>query len=161
MVERNQSLYHIEYNNKVYILSTSLIYDKIKIVYEDSNIQIFEGQFTINDLIKLTKYFLPNHTVEKIQGYLNGIIEKKLVGITQNNSQLNIILYLINNDQIKIPLYKKVVNNTISYNNQNIQKIINQYLHKEQNKVNYNINIKFNIQNNNFKNNFLILFFSI
>ena len=50
MVERNQSLYHREYNNKVYILSTSLIYDKIKIVYEDSNIQIFEGQFTINDL---------------------------------------------------------------------------------------------------------------
>ena len=109
---------------------------------------------------------MPNHTVEKIQGYLNGIIEKQIVGITQNNSQLNIILYLINNDQIKIPLYKKVVNNTKSYNNyqynnQNIQKIINQYLHKEQNKVNYNINIKFNIQNNNFKNNFLILFFSI
>ena len=71
----------------------------------------------MNDLIKLCKYFQPNHTVEQIQGYLNGIIEKQRVGITQNNSQFNIILYLINKDQIIIPLDKKVVNNTISYNN--------------------------------------------
>ena len=158
MAERNQNQYHIEQNNKVYILSTSLIYDKIKIVCEDSNIQIFEGQFTMNDLIKLSKYFR-QHTIEQIHVYLNGIIENQRIGITQNNSQFNIILYLVNNDQIIIPLDKKVVNNTISYNNyqynnQNIQKTNNQHSQNEQNKANYNIYNKFNIQNNNFKNNY-------
>ena len=74
----------------------------------------------MNDLIKLSKYFQPNHTVEQIQGYLNGLIEKQRVGITQNNSQLNIILYLMNKDQIKIPLDKKVFNNTINYKITNI-----------------------------------------
>ena len=74
----------------------------------------------MNDLIKLSKYFHPNHTIEQIHVYLNGIIENQRIGITQNNSQFNIILYLVNNDQIKIPLDKKVFNNTINYKITNV-----------------------------------------
>ncbi len=155
MIERNQSQYQIEQNNKEYILSTSLIYNKIKIVCQDPSKQIFEGQFTMNNLIQLSKYFQPNHTVEQIQKYLNGIIENQRVAITQNNFQLNIILYLVNNDQIKIPLTKKVVNNVKNYNNYqyNAQNIptTTQYLHNQQNKtiIMNPSNQYYNINNNN------------
>ena len=117
MEERNESRYHIEQKNKIYILATSLIGDKLKLVCQDANNQTFDREFSMNELIKLSKYFQPNHTVEQIQGYLNGIIEKQRVGITQNESALSIILYLINKDQISIPLIRRESNNIFNYNN--------------------------------------------
>ena len=115
MEERNESRYHIEQKNKIYILTTSLIGNKIKLVCQDENSQVFDGEFTMSDLTKLSRYFQPNHNVEQIQGYLNGIIEKQRVGISQNESAISIILYLINKDQISIPLIKKEAN--YNYNN--------------------------------------------
>ena len=123
MIERNESRYQIEQNNKIYILSTSLIGDKIKLFCQDSNSQVYEGQFGMNDLIKLSKYFHPNHKVEQIQMYLNGIIEKQRVGINQNDSTITIILFLINKDTINLPIPKKLAN--ISYNFNNLQNFNN------------------------------------
>ena len=99
MTERNKSIFQLKQDNKVYILSTSLINDKIKFVCTDSNSQIFDGEFTMNDLMNLTKYFQPNHDVAQIQKYINGIIEKQRIGIDQRFSTLNLVLYLINNDK--------------------------------------------------------------
>ena len=130
MVERNASRYQLQQDNKVYILKTSLIDDKIKLACQDSSTQeIFIGLFTLNDLIKLSKYFQVTHTLEQIQKYLNGIIEKQRVGLSKIGSTLSIILYLINNDKINIPLTKSGANNfvnTLNYqgrpsNNQFVQ----------------------------------------
>ena len=130
MVERNASRYQLQQDNKVYILKTSLIDDKIKLACQDSSTQeIFIGLFTLNDLIKLSKYFQVTHTLEQIQKYLNGIIEKQRVGLSKIGSILSIILYLINNDKINIPLTKSGANNfvnTLNYqgrpsNNQFVQ----------------------------------------
>ena len=115
MEERNESRYHIEQKNKIYILTTSLIGNKIKLVCQDENAHVYDGEFTMSDLTKISRYFQPNHTVEQIQGYLNGIIEKQRVGISQNESAISIILYLINKDQISIPLIKRESN--YNYNN--------------------------------------------
>ena len=71
MTERNEARYQLEQDNKVYILSTSLVNDKLKLVCQDSNSQIFVGEYIMNDLIKLSKYFQPNHKIEQIQNYLN------------------------------------------------------------------------------------------
>ena len=136
MAEINKSQYQIEQNNQVYILSTSIIYNKLKLVCQESNKQIFEAYFSINDLIQLNKLFQPNHTVEQIQLYLNSIIENQKIAIAQNNSQLNIILYLNNKEQIIIPLPKKIVNNAINYNNYQYNTshnilTTNQYLHQK------------------------------
>ena len=119
MVERNESRYQLEQDHKIFILTTSLINDKIKLVCQDANAQIFDGIFSLSDLIKISKYFQPTHTIDQIQGYLNGIIEKQRVGIVQNGTAISLILYLINKDQISIPLIKKS-DNLYNYNNYNI-----------------------------------------
>ena len=54
MYERNQTHYQLEQDKNVYILSTSLIDDKIKLLCQDSNNQIFKEEFSMNDLIKLS-----------------------------------------------------------------------------------------------------------
>ena len=71
----NESRYQLEQENKIFILTTSLINKKIKLVCEDSNSQIFEGIFSLSDLLQISKYFQPTHTIEQIQKYLNGIID--------------------------------------------------------------------------------------
>ena len=164
MIERNESRYHLEQDNKTYILITSLKGDKLRLVCKDSNNSTFEQEFTMNDLTKISKYFQPTHTVEQIQGYLNGIIEKQRIGIVQNGTSLRIVLYLINNDKISIPIFKKeTINNSFNYNNYNIQQNIpktNNYMQRQQSSSIsssmqnqfYNQNANINIYQNNLKN---------
>ena len=157
MIERNESRYHLEQDNKTYILITSLKGDRLRLVCKDSNNSTFEQEFTMNDLTKISKYFQPTHTVEQIQGYLNGIIEKQRIGIVQNGTSLSIVLYLINNDKISIPILKKEpINNSFSYNNYNILQnfpITNNYMQMQQTSSSqnqfYNKNSNINIYQNN------------
>ena len=75
--------------------------------------------------MKISQYFQPTHSIQQIQAYLNGIIEKQRIGIVQNGTSLRIVLYLINNDKISIPIFKKeTINNSFNYNNYNIQQNI-------------------------------------
>ena len=126
MTERNITHYHLEQSdNKPYILTTSLINDKLKLSCEDSNSQTYWGAFNIIDLLNISKYFNTTNSVEQIQKYLNGIIEKQRVEIYQDNICIKIILHLINNDRINIPLNKKIVNTNNYYN------IPNQYIEQQ------------------------------
>ena len=131
MTERNITRYHLEQSdNKSYILTTSLINDKLKLTCQDSNSQTFVGAFTLMDLLNLSKYFKTTRSVDQVQQYLNGIVEKQRVEIYQDNVCIKIILHLINNDKITIPLTKKLINqNTNYYNIPNItNQIPNQYM---------------------------------
>ena len=111
MEERNITRYRLEQSNKkVYILTTSLISDKLKILCQDSTSQIFIGLFNLLDLLNISQYFNVIKSVEQVQKYLNGIIERQRVEIFQNETSANMILHLINKDNIIIPLTKKVVN---------------------------------------------------
>ena len=107
MEERNKIIFHINYQNKSYSISTSLTRDKINFVCQDPNSQIYENNFTLQELLTISKYFHPNHTLENIQTYINGIIERHRIGINQAEEAMSMILFLINNDQISIPLLKK------------------------------------------------------
>ena len=134
MIERNECSYHINYKNNAYILKTSLLQNKLKLACKDANSQIYDGEFTLNDLMNISKYFQKNYTIEQIQGYLNGIIEKQRIGIVQSGNALSLILYLVNNDRINIPLLIKsnnnIYNNYDNYQNYNIPQnipISNQY----------------------------------
>ncbi len=82
------------------------------------------------DLLNLSKYFKTTRSVDQVQQYLNGIVEKQRVEIYQDNVCIKIILHLINNDKITIPLTKKLINqNTNYYNIPNISnQIPNQYM---------------------------------
>ena len=117
-------------DNKSYILTTSLINDKLKLTCQDSNNQTFLGAFTLLDLLNLSKYFKTTRSVDQVQQYLNGIVEKQRVEIYQDSICIKIILHLINNDKITIPLTKKLINpNNNYYNIPNIStQISNQYI---------------------------------
>jgi acetolactate synthase small subunit len=148
MVERNESRYQLEQDNKIYILTTSILGDKLKLVCQDSNSQIFFGAFNLNDLLRISRYFQSTHSVEQIQKYLNGIIEKQRVSISQNGNIVTIILYLVNNDKINIPL-QNITNNynnqkkNIYYESNNIQGLNNisgggaQYIYQNNNNQQY------------------------
>ena len=117
MTERNLTRYRLDQSdNKVYILSTSLVNDKLKLTCQDSNSQTYIGAFTLLDLLNLSKYFKTTRSVDQVQQYLNGIVEKQRVEIYQDDKCIKIILHLINNDKISIPLKKHIIN-TINTNN--------------------------------------------
>ena len=116
MEERNKIIFHIKYQNKPYAISTSLTRDRINFVCQDSNSQIYDNNFTLQELLNISKYFHPNHTLENIQTYINGIIEKQKIGINQAEEAMSMILFLINNDQISIPLLKKYNPGSININ---------------------------------------------
>ena len=116
MVERNETRYQLEQDNKTYILTTSLINDKLKLKCQDSNSQNFIGTFNMNDLLRISRYFSSTNSVEQVQLYLNGIIEKQRIGIFPKENIIIIVLYLINQDKINIPLR---LNNNDFYNSSN------------------------------------------
>jgi hypothetical protein len=125
MVERNITRYHLQQSdNKSYILATSLIGDKLKLNCQDSLNETFIGEFTLMDLLNLSKYFKTTKSVAQVQQYLNGIIEKQRVEIYQDDVCVKVILHLINNDRISIPL-KKIINANNYYN---ISNASNQYI---------------------------------
>ena len=127
MAERNITRYHLEQSdNKSYILTTSLINDKLKLTCQDTNSQIFIGAFTLVDLLKISKYFKTTMSVDQVQKYLNGIVEKQRVEIYQDDICIKVILHLINNDKISIPLTKKIITATNNY--YNIPSNSNQYI---------------------------------
>ena len=139
MAERNESRYQLEQDNEIYILSTSLLNDKLKLVCKDSNSQKFIGEFSMNDLLNLSRYFSTARTIEQVQNYLNGIIEKQRVAIFPEDNIIKVTLYLVNNDKIIIPL-NKIISSNYSNNTNNINS----------NSFNTN-NI---ISNNNINNNY-------
>jgi hypothetical protein len=117
MTERNLTRYRLDQSdNKVYILSTSLVNDKLKLTCQDSNSQTYIGEFTLLDLLNLSKYFKTTRSVDQVQQYLNGIVEKQRVEIYQDDKCIKVILHLINNDRISIPLKKQIINTNNYYN---------------------------------------------
>jgi hypothetical protein len=134
MKERNNAKYQLEQDNKKYILTTSLIDDKFKMMCEDSNSQQFIGEFNMNDLLQLSGYFSAIGTLEQAQVYLNGIIEKQRIGIVEGNNYIRIILYLVNNDKIINKKQSLIVNN--NFNNYNENRSLNLRNQKKKDSVN-------------------------
>ena len=135
MVERNITRYHLEQSdNKSYILTTSLLNDKLKLTCQDSNSQIFIGTYSLLDLLNLSKYFKTTRSVDQVQQYLNGIIEKQRVEIYQDDICIKVILHLINNDKISIPLKQKIISGNNYYT------IPNQYITQQNPSIEYTTN---------------------
>ena len=120
MEERNKTIFQMNADNRLYTLSTSLLKDKINLSCTDQNGKIYENSFTLPELLRISRYFQPNHTLEQIQLYLNGIIEKQKIGINQTYQALSINFFLINNDQITIPLLKRIEINYCPEFNENV-----------------------------------------
>ena len=117
MVERNITRYRLEQpDKKIYFVSTSLINDKLKISCQNSYSKTYAGIFSLTDLSQISQYFSVVKSIEQVQKYLNGIIERQRIEIIQNEYGFEAILHLINNDSINIPLTKRIFS-TNSYTN--------------------------------------------
>ena len=142
-MELNKVTYQSYQNKTLYTISTSLIQNKIKLVCVDDNSAVYENVYSVEELTKISQYFLPTHTIDQIQEYLNSIIKKEKITITQRNETLFLNLYLINKDYISIPLLKKDryigMNN---YSNKKEEKLINDNNNLKE-KIN-NLNIELN-----------------
>ena len=134
MEEKNKVIFQFNQNNNSYEIITSLTRDRLNIVIKDSYSQIFENSFNLPELMKISRHFLPTHTIEQIQSYLNSIIEKQMIGIKEGPDALSFILNLVNNDQISIPLLKKM-----NYDINNFPFVkYNSVTHQNQYKINPN-----------------------
>ena len=118
MEERNKVTFELYQNNILYTISTSLIGNKLNLVCRDSNSKVFENSYTMPELLKISQYFKPEYTIEQVQLYINGIMEKQKIGISPGDEAITLNLYLINRDLISIPLLKKTTNN-INFTNYN------------------------------------------
>ena len=119
MVEKYKNIFSIIQSNEKYLLTTSLLDDKLKLVCidcQDSNMETFFGEFSLMDLMKISQYFRVEDDIAKIQVYLNIIIEKQNLNIYKDEDCIKIIFYLINNDTISIPLTKKLISSNNHYN---------------------------------------------
>ena len=84
------------------------------------------------DLLNLSHYFQTTRSVDQVQQYLNGIVEKQRVEIYQDNICIKIILHLINKDKIIIPLTKQIMNQKNNYYNfPNISNVSNEYIQSQ------------------------------
>ena len=115
MIERNVKIFQIEQDNEIYFLTTSLTDDKIKFVFKDPNLQIFDAEYTKKELIYINNFFTEFNTDEDIQIYINENIEKQNIYIDISGNDLSII---INEDNIIIPLMKKNVDQYINESNE-------------------------------------------
>ena len=152
MSEININRYHLEQADKMtYILSTSLIEDKLKILCQDSKSQVFIGLFTLDDLIKISLYFKPIKNIELVLKYLNGIIEKQRAEIFQKEGKAELVIHLINNEDVVIPLKKQLTSSKSFTKNQGKEYSIVKPMTKinmKKSEVNYSSNTE------KFKNNY-------
>ena len=140
MEEKNKVTFELYQNNILYTISTSLIGNKLNLVCTDSNSKVFENSYTMPELLKISQYFKPEYTIEQVQLYINGIMEKQKIGISPGDEAVTLNLYLINRDLISIPLLKKTTNNInftnyISYAGYNNISQPNQYMNMINNQI--------------------------
>ena len=147
-MERNITSYQLEQaNNKKYFLTTCLVNDKLKLITQDSNSNTFVGAFTLSDLCNISKYFNDIKSIDQVQNYLNGIIERQMVEISENDFSVQIIVHLINTDSIIIPLINQIQNNNYNYVN-----TPNQFVDTNQNPITQTTNNYSNITYNYYTN---------
>lgn len=114
--------YQVTQDNKDYIISTSIMNDKIRIECQDKNSpQIFRRDYTLNELISISNIFTYISTLFNVQNELNNSIEREQVQISDMGSIIQ-ILFIIYNKEINFQLYpiQIIQNNEYIQNVQNI-----------------------------------------
>ena len=109
-MEQNVLKYELSQDNKKYIFSTSLLDNKLKIYCQDfssPNRTIFTGEFTIEELCYISKYFNTFQSIEEVQNKLNDAVASQNIGILDKQDDFHILFYLKTEDReedISIPL---------------------------------------------------------
>ena len=114
MDDNNASSYHVNQDNKEYIITTEVINDFLRVECEDKNLpetSTFSEAFSLNALKEMSFYFQPFDSIEQVQEELNMAIENQSAAVIINGDNIrNITFYLKNNnasDTINLELNKE------------------------------------------------------
>ena len=105
----NLNSYQLKQGGKKYILTTSLIINSIRVTCRDANGQIYNRDFTIEDLKTLSTIFDMIKTPLQALEYIDKALKVQEVGVEQQNGIIKIIFFIkMNglNNKVEIPLGK-------------------------------------------------------
>ena len=137
-MEKNTSTYKLEQNGKVYMFSTSLVGDNIRLSCKNSSSpknKRYSRDFTIENLRKLDKLFNVLKTPIQAIQYIDEALRQQKVGVTEENNGIKITFYITTKgitNQIDIPLGD--MNSMMDTSNGN------EYLYQNEKIENYEIN---------------------
>ena len=137
-MEKNTSTYKLEQNGKVYMFSTSLVGDNIRLSCKNSSSpknKKYSRDFTVENLRKLDKLFNVLKTPIQAIQYIDEALRQQKVGVTEENNGIKITFYITTKgitSQIDIPLGD--MNSMMNTSNGN------EYLYQNEKIENYEIN---------------------
>ena len=137
-MEKNTSTYKLEQNGKVYMFSTCLVGDNIRLSCKNSSSpknKRYSRDFTIENLRKLDKLFNVLKTPIQAIQYIDEALRQQKVGVTEENNGIKITFYITTKgitNQIDIPLGD--MNSMMNTSNGN------EYLYQNEKIENYEIN---------------------
>ncbi len=95
--EYNTQNYELNQDGIQYILTTGLIGDKVRVTCRESidlSSPYFMGEYTLNELSSIHKYFLLTETIEAAQSEINKAVERQKCGVKEEGNILKIMFYL-------------------------------------------------------------------
>ena len=137
-MEKNKSTYKLEQNGKVYMFSTSIVGNNIRLSCKNSSSpknKRYSRDFTIENLRKLDKLFNVLKTPIQAIQYIDEALRQQKVGVTEENNGIKITFYITTKgitNQIDIPLGD--MNSMMNTSNGN------EYLYQNEKIENYEIN---------------------
>ena len=96
--EYNTQNYELNQDGIEYILTTGLVGDKVRVTCRESidlSSPYFMGEYTLNELSSIHKYFLLTETIEAAQSEINKAVERQKCGVKEEGNILKIMFYLI------------------------------------------------------------------
>ena len=111
--ERYIRFFKLNQEGKEYILSISIYENALRLSCQENKAKsgsYYETDFTLDELIKINRYFTIMSSIYEAQNELTKAIEKQKVGIEIGQNLLNIVFYLIigtDNVLLKLPLVKR------------------------------------------------------
>ena len=95
--EYNTQNYELNQDGIQYILTTGLVGDKVRVTCRESidlSSPYFMGEYTLNELSSIHKYFLLTETIEAAQSEINKAVERQKCGVKEEGNILKIMFYL-------------------------------------------------------------------
>ena len=95
--EYNTQNYELNQDGVEYILTTGLVGDKIRVTCRESidhSSPYFMGEYTLNELSSIHKYFLLTESIEAAQTEINKAVERQKCGVKEEGNILKIMFYL-------------------------------------------------------------------
>ena len=111
--EYNSQIYELNQDGRDFILTTGLVNDNMRITCRD-HIELsgpyYMGEYSLNDLSSIHKYFLLTESIEAAQSEINKAIERQKCGVIDQGDILKVIIYLIigtDRSNLTLKLYKQ------------------------------------------------------